>query len=155
MQRRRYLKLGAVGLTTAAAGCTADGGGPSTATPTGTDPERSRVTGEEPTLAPGEYTQVRVSATQVTGLHLGVPIDEDAVEFSISGADVSPTPDRQLDSYPPKWQWDQCVDAEAVVSLTVADDAEAGEYTYSVAATLCGTDRDDVERESTVTVTGD
>lgn len=151
MHRRRYLELGAVGLTTVVAGCTADGSG----SPTATQPDSPRVTGEEPTLAPGASTQVRVAATEVTGLHLGVPLDEDDVEFLVNRADVSPAPDRQLDSYPPKWKWDQCVDAEAVVSLAVADDAEPGEYTYSASATLCGAGRGDVERTFTVTVADD
>lgn len=151
MQRRRYLALGAAGLGTAIAGCTGDDGD----SPTTTEPDSGRITGEEPTLDPDETVQLRITATKVTGLHLGVPLDEDDVEFSANAVEVSPPPDRQLDSYPPKWKWDRCVDVEVLVSVSVAADANPGEFTYSVTATPCDADQDEIDREFTVAVAGD
>lgn len=155
MNRRRWIALTAAGLGTAIAGCTAGGDGSPTASATASDPESERITGEEPTLDPGESIRLRVTATSVTGLHLGVPLDEDDVDFSANDAAVSPTPDRQLDSYPPQWRWDQCVDVAVEVPVAVAADARPGEYTYSVTARPCETDRDQIDHEFTVIVAGD
>jgi hypothetical protein len=105
------------------------------------------VEGSAPTLEPGgdAVISARVYAADRVAFS---PLAADRIEMT--GTDVSPSPDRQADSFPPIWFWDDPQQSiEATLDVSVASDADTGAYTYGVTASN-GTR--EVVAEFTVTV---
>ena len=129
MNRRRFLQGLVAPLSVGTVGCL----GSSEESADCTDEWSPDVTADEPTLAPGDETTVRVEVTNVVGLHFEqVLLHDDAIDVNVMNASVSPAPDRSMDSYPPKWYWSECTNVDVVVPVRVAEQAEPGEYGYTV-----------------------
>lgn len=153
MNRRQFL-AGASTSIPVVAGCLITG--------TASDEEWEGCTGEwsprveadEPTLAPGEETTVRIAVENTTGLSLQIPLHVDHLEMDVAEASVSPPPDRSLDTYPPKWQWSECTNVDVRVPVRAADDSPPGEYGYTVrfSQAVQDSDGDSREREFTITI---
>lgn len=92
------------------------------------------VEGTAPTLAPGadgEIVAVAYEADQVA--FTGTITDP----IEIVEVDVSPSPDSQLDSFPPIWLWNEPQSSvEATARVSVPADADVGEYAYGVSASV-------------------
>jgi len=115
MDRRQYLACGLGGLSAVTAGCLTVVGSADCS-----DPWDPGVEAEEPTLARGESDSIRVEVERVTRLSLDVPeFHGENVDVDVADASVTPSPDGQLDTYPPSWSWEECTGA-IVVPLEVA-----------------------------------
>jgi len=134
MHRRTYLAA-ATGVLTAVAGCLTSPGasGPPT------------VSGDEPTVSPGDRVTLTAEATDVTEFRFLPPVPDGYGEYvSLVGTDVTPTPSSQADSFPPIWYWDRPRDATGELVVEVAGDAPDGEFGYDVSVA----NGDDRVRES-------
>lgn len=132
MNRRQYLTGFITALSTVTAGCLSILEESAACTGEGSP----HVQADEPTLVPGDETTVHVAATNVTGLYFGpVPMDDDGLEVDVASASISPSPDRSLDVYPPKWYWSDCTNVDIDVPVRAAVKTEPGKYTYTVAVT--------------------
>lgn len=112
------------------------------------------IEGDEPTLAPGEETDITVSATGVSGLSFVDPYPNDAY-FMMNFRNESVSPDTAYgsDGSPPGYGWDGCTDVEVRIPLTVPPDVELGEYYYLVHASAPGNeDPPSSKREFTIAV---
>ncbi|MDG5818355.1 hypothetical protein [Natronococcus sp. A-GB7] len=150
MDRRRYLAAclgGAVGLS----GCLGSLEGETDDSPD--------VDGAEPEFQPGTAGELELEANGVVGLSVSAPgdtgfagLDDAPVELDLGRGSPTPSPDRQLDSFPPVWLWDDRTDVEIRLPVTVAEDAPPGEYPYGI--TVYGDDdREDSNRfEFSITV---
>jgi len=128
MNRRQLLASGGTGMTLGLVGCIDSVYG--LAGGTNWSPT---VDGSEPTVTPGDEATLTVQAMEVAALQI-IESDGDAltIEKNISDAEVSPIPYTQLDSDPPYWLWESRTSVEAAFPLSVAADAEPGEYHYEV-----------------------
>lgn len=150
MNRRRFLQ-GIVGpLSVGTAGCL----GSSEESADCTDKWSPDVTADEPTLAPGDETTIRVEVTNVVGLYFAqVPLHDDALDVDVASASVSPSPDETADSYPPKWYWSECTNVEVVVPVRIAEQAKPEEYGYTVGILQSRDGSGETqEREFTITI---
>jgi hypothetical protein len=149
MNRRRFLQGVVTPLSVGAAGCLGRSEEPTDCT----DEWSPAVTADEPTLEPGDETTIRVEVSNVVGLRfVQVPLHDDALNVDVASASVSPAPDQTKDSYPPKWYWSECTNAEVFVPVRVAERAEPGEYGYTVRI-LQSRDGSGEKRERKFTIT--
>jgi hypothetical protein len=122
VHRRTYLS-GLGGLLGAGAGCLGRSGasGPPS------------VSGDEPTVEPGQRVTLTAEATDVTEFRF-LPQVPEAYHESVSLVEtgVSPTPSSQADSFPPIWYWDRPRDVTGELVVGVAGDAPDGEFGYDV-----------------------
>ena len=121
--RRRTHLSGLAGLLAAGAGCLGSTGasGPPT------------VTGDEPTVEPGQRVTLTAEATNATEFRFALQVpDEYGPHVSLVETNVSPTPASQADSFPPIWYWDRPRDVTGELVVEVAGDAPEGEFGYAV-----------------------
>lgn len=142
MNRRRYLAGCLLPLATGLTGCQAITGSEANCT----DDWTPGIDGDEPTIAPGDETTVSIDVSNTTGLYLGRP-SSDTLEFDIAEASVVPSPDQAADSSPPKWYWDSCTGVSVTVPIQASDDAEPGEFYYSVSAIQSRSDDAETEQQ--------
>lgn len=139
MHRRTYLS-GVGAALAAGAGCL---GQPRASGP-------PSVSGEEPTVAPGNRVTLTAEAENVTEFRFEPQIPEVYHEsVSLVETDVSPTPATQADSFPPIWYWDRPRDVTGELVVGVAKDAPEGEFGYGVSV---ANDDDRVRESFTVRV---
>lgn len=141
MNRRRFLSVtGATGLLSVS-GCIsrANRGNENT----GDDPETDEqsngeptVEGDEPNLTPGSDTTVTVKASNITGMHFSKIPDRDVIEFDFASENLSPAPDTTAESYPPQWAWSSRTSVTFDAPVSVAADAEPGEYPFEVTVSV-------------------
>lgn len=109
----------------------------------GTEAWGLEVSGDEPELAPGDESTVHVEANPIQTLQIepegntGLRDDEteEAVELDILGTTLEPHPSGSLDMIPPVWHWGSQTHVSGEIPVYVANNAEAGEYPYSVTVT--------------------
>lgn len=127
MNRRCFLAASVVSASVFMSGCQAM----TDDEPAYKDDWSPEIDGEEPTIGSGESTVLNIDASSVFGLYLDPP-SSTGLEFNITEASVIPSPDQSLDSYPPKWYWNNCTSVSIVVPIEVDAGSESGEYTYTV-----------------------
>lgn len=112
------------------------------------------VDADEPHLSPGQDTTLHVAISNVMGLALLIPIhdDEDGLEFG--DETISPPPDRQADTSPPQWFWEECTGVTVEVPVRVNQDAKPASISYTVhlVQSLDGSG-ESTDREYTITIT--
>ncbi|RQG97910.1 hypothetical protein EA473_01575 [Natrarchaeobius chitinivorans] len=97
------------------------------------------MSGDEPTLSPGEETTLSVDARSVRGLKFQELPDEDHVTFDLDNVELSPGPSSVAESYPPVWYWRFTRWSVTVeVPIHVPSDSPPGEYQYAVSVTPSG-----------------
>jgi hypothetical protein len=108
--------------------------------------ERLAVEGSAPTLRPGTEAVLVATVSNADRVSFSQP---DREGIRATGADVSPSPDMQFDSFPPGWVWDVPQSSiEATLGVSVRSDADADEYTYGVSAA-----NGETELDATFTIT--
>ncbi|MEY7851165.1 hypothetical protein AB7C87_18415 [Natrarchaeobius sp. A-rgal3] len=97
------------------------------------------MSGDEPTLSPGEETTLSIDAQSVRGLRFeGLP-DEDHVTFDLDNAERSPSSSSTVQTDPPVWYWRFTHWSVTVeVPIHVSSDSPPGEYQYAVSVTPSG-----------------
>jgi hypothetical protein len=99
------------------------------------------VSGEEPTVEPGQRVTLTAEAMDVTEFRFLPEVPEVYHEsVSLVETDIEPTPTSQADSFPPIWYWDRPRDVTAELVVEIAEDAPDGEFGYEVAVAN-GSDR--------------
>lgn len=90
------------------------------------------IEGSAPTLSPGADTEIVATVYNADRVSFS-RLSNDQIEAT--DTDVSPSPDAHYDSFPPGWVWnDQQSSIVAKLAISVASDADFGEYVYSVSA---------------------
>jgi hypothetical protein len=125
--------------------------------------EELTVTGDEPTLAPGDESTLHVEANPVQSLQIlperpaGLRADgtTEAVELDVLNTTLEPGPSGGEDSLPPTWLWGPPTRVSAEVPVFVSDSADTGEYPYVVEVTGGGAHSEEEAKtvEFTITVT--
>lgn len=138
MDRRTLLRrVGAIGAATVA-GCVGESGQDGLA-----------VEGTAPTVRLGETVAVVARVANATRVQFSMPAGD---QLDASGADVSPSPDMQMDSFPPIWTWETPQSAiEATLTVETTADATPSEYTYGVRA---ANEEKRMEAEFVITIAG-
>lgn len=159
LDRRKYLLSAIPLLSVGFAGCTGsseDGTDPSEAgtVQAGCSGEWSpSIEAEEPTLAPGDNTTLRIAITNVTGVNLWESNPgPSSVGMKFNSASLSPGPDFGSDGYPPGYGWDECTNVEITIPVVVPSNAEPGEYSFGVKVTPHDENPPAFNRNFTVTV---
>jgi hypothetical protein len=89
------------------------------------------IEANEPTIAPGENTTLHISAKNLTGVRFQV--NSDLVWWMrFNDGTVSPRYDDSTDGYPPGYYWDECVNAEITIPVSIPQDADPGKHIYGV-----------------------
>ena len=97
---------------------------------------RPTVSGDEPTLSPGEEATLSVEARSVRGLRFEDLPDEAHAIFDLDAVDISPRPSSVAESYPPIWYWRvPRSSVEVHVPIWIPPDSPPGEYRYAVTVT--------------------
>lgn len=122
MERRQYLLACGAAVGTVTGGCLTE--------------TRQRdglsLEGTAPTLTPGTDVVISATAYNADYFRFWPPDFVPTTEIEV---DVSPSPDEQLDSWPPVWIWDTpqpTVDGK--LTLPVPSDQALGDYEYGVSA---------------------
>lgn len=160
MNRRKFMLVaGATGLvgtsgclTSALPGDNNSGGGTVTDDSSNSEPT---VDGEEPELTPGAETTLTVTANNITDLHFSELPDREVIEFDLDSDHVSPAPEAIDQSYPPHWSWSSRTSVTVDAPVTVADDAEPGEYPYEVTVLTDNDKSTEMAEEFVITVVED
>ena len=147
MRRRSFLIIVAASASAGCATAPSERGDPThtDSPPADTTPTKGRLScaddgaweptvhAEDVEVAPGRKTTFDIRVEPVSTFRF----DGDLYSCGRSDApvrfgDVStdPPPDRQADSCPPYWLWDECLSVILTVPVEVAPDAEPGEYEY-------------------------
>jgi hypothetical protein len=119
-RRELLLRVGAVG-TVAVSGCLGS-----------QSRDQLAVEGAAPTLSPGEDAVIVATVSNADRVSFSRLPDG---QIEATDTDVSPSPDRQFDSFPPGWVWDNPQPSiEATLSVSTASDAQTSEYDYGLNA---------------------
>jgi hypothetical protein len=111
------------------------------------------IEAEEPTLAPGETGEMHISVTTVAGVNFRDAGQNPATFMLVfEEASFSPGPDYGSDGSPPGYGWHSCTDVAITVPVEVPNDADSGEYTFSVRVRSLDADPEAFEREFSITV---
>jgi hypothetical protein len=140
-------------LSVALAGCLGfvDAGGPEADC---SDDWSPIIEADEPTIAPGENMTVHITTANVSGVRF--PINAPLLQWmKFNDGTVSPRYDTSTDGYPPGYYWEECVNAEITIPVSIPQDAEPGHYTYGVRVVQNTETGDSLTRNFSVTVSGD
>lgn len=107
------------------------------------------VTGDEPTLTPGETATLSVRARSVSGLRFEDLPDDDAISIDLNDAELTPSPSTIAESYPPVWYWRVTRwSVDVSVPIRVHPETPPGEYQYAVSVTAADRISSDVTTET-------
>jgi hypothetical protein len=170
MKRRSVLAAFGVGVS-GVAGCSTAPAGQTEATKTGSPtPDTSTtdhrtscgdetwnpsVAVDDVALAPGERATFDVHVGPIASFNFERDLyscgtSDPPVQFG--DVDIEPDPDRQADSCPPYWIWDECTTVQLGVPVEASADAEPGEYEYGFSLSDGGDDGDSSAYRETVVV---